>query len=209
MGGSGASRQRCILDSLLAFLMILLRIEDCGEMAKKNTWHAETAKKAMAAIVGAPPEDVCVLDCRDFHPPSGQPKRVEHVGTHPDILEQVAEHRKCQEFMNFIAHMLHDAALDWRKYARRQPRRSVHIVMMCKSGKHRSVAMAWLLHRALQMGSSYALLEARPVCWTDLVAASACTRHGTLCEMCHWLSKGYWDMSVWLKAIQMWKKANA
>ena len=187
----------------------LPRFSQCLAMAKhEKVWDPELVRTAMAAVIRAPPGDICVLDCRHFKPRHGEQKMVDHVGTNQVILDQVLRDPFCSTLLQYVARVLQDALREWVSTARRQSRRTVHIVMLCKSGKHRSVAMAWLLYRALQMGSAYALPESRPVCWTDLEAASQCTRQGRLCTACNWTTPGFMQFPVWLAATDIWDKAH-
>lgn len=75
---------------------------------------------------------VVVLDCRSIDDPDRYP----HVGTYPEIFEKVIAHPKLKDIIKDMYDQIGNAM----RYAHQ-----ITIVVVCTSGRHRSVAIATLL----------------------------------------------------------------
>jgi hypothetical protein len=71
-----------------------------------------------------------------------------HCGQHPVIIEEVAKHAAHHSWWNNLRYNLNRVATLAGKM-------SLTVVCYCKQGKHRSVAMAYLVHHVLSRSREY------------------------------------------------------
>ena len=103
--------------------------------------HAEISEEELLAALHRKQEgDVdLVIDARRFPNPERTHNTL-HIGVHPDIIDQIVRHRNFPQFLKYVR-------ARWRSVIRTRRSRgdstvSMVIAVYCKSGKHRSVAVA-------------------------------------------------------------------
>ena len=132
-------------------------------------------------------ERVIFLDARRATDPESR-GYAGHTGEHPMMLFSVASHGKRFNWFRALRIALH---------ARRErnPAGDLYICMVCKSGKHRSVAMAILVQRLLRITTGYC--PSAPVGfmhWSDLAKCGGAPR----CDQC-----GQWDNPQVAAAVEL------
>lgn len=78
------------------------------------------------------------VDCTGFHDPQRDRKLQSHIGTHDEMVKRVAEHQDFDWHLRALANFFNKSQED-----------ELRIGVFCKAGRHRSVAMAFLLSKAL------------------------------------------------------------
>ena len=120
------------------------------------------------------------LDTRVFHDPFSSNTLRDHVGYHPEIIRMVAE-SKPSWFRFFVRFVRRAVRLASEADVPAGQRRSVAVLCFCKSGNHRSVAMAFLLQHALQHSS---LIEAVQCAHVTEMAGNWADRQCGPCDIC-------------------------
>jgi RNase adaptor protein for sRNA GlmZ degradation len=106
------------------------------------------------------------LDVRSFTDP-GSREHCRHAGLHPQILKGLVEHAEFPRLWVWLAERLCRA---WQEGSAGEV-----VYFACKSGKHRSVGLMWLLRCCLQEDSSFSVGE----CCHTTALREACA-----CRMC-------------------------
>ena len=99
----------------------------------------------MLTIAGKPTGAIPLVDARGFKTPPGQrqPAR-QHIGTYYDNLRAIVTHSDFATVWSRVTWHLSDAL------SRAAPTSPVVVAFYCKSGKHRSVGLAWALTKILR-----------------------------------------------------------
>ncbi|CAE7223379.1 unnamed protein product [Symbiodinium sp. CCMP2592] len=120
------------------------------------------------------------LDTRVFHDPRNKNTLRDHIGYHPEIIRMVAESETTwfHEFVRFVRRAVRAAQ---EKDIPAGQRRSVGVLCFCKSGNHRSVAMAFLLQHALQNSN---IIEAVQCAHVTEMAGNWAERQCGPCDIC-------------------------
>ncbi|CAE7679347.1 unnamed protein product [Symbiodinium sp. CCMP2592] len=120
------------------------------------------------------------LDTRVFHDPGNKNTMRDHIGYHPEIIRMVAESQTTwfHEFVRFVRRAVRAAQ---EKDIPAGQRRSVGVLCFCKSGNHRSVAMAFLLQHALQNSN---IIEAVQCAHVTEMAGNWAERQCGPCDIC-------------------------
>lgn len=119
------------------------------------------------------------LDTRVFHDPRNSNTLRDHVGYHPEIIRMVADKTTLlHEFVRFVRRAVRVAQ---EADVPAGQRRSVAVLCFCKSGNHRSVAMAYLLQYALQNSS---IIEAVQCAHVTEMAGNWADRQCGPCDIC-------------------------
>lgn len=100
----------------------------------------------------------------------------QHCGEHPHIIHSVAQHACRQKWFAFLRRSLREVA------ERHGCKVEQNLVFVCRAGKHRSVAMAFLAHDVLRRTASYSptLPVAAGVYWGSLCRCGG----PTYCRAC-------------------------
>ncbi|CAE7232171.1 unnamed protein product, partial [Symbiodinium sp. CCMP2456] len=121
-----------------------------------------------------------VLDTRVFHDPFSSNTLRDHVGYHPEVMRMVSESKP--NWFHFLVRFVRRAVrLASEADVPAGQRRSVAVLCFCKSGNHRSVAMAYLLQHALQHSS---LIEAVQCAHVTEMAGNWADRQCGPCDIC-------------------------
>ena len=100
-----------------------------------------------------------------------------HTGEHPAILFSVASHGKRLHWFRALRLSLHTRR-------ERFPSGDLYICMVCKSGKHRSVAMAFLMQKLLRSPSGY--VPGTPVGFMNWSSLASCGGAPNCSSCGHW-----------------------
>ncbi len=118
---------------------------------------------------------VLALDCRGF-PDPGRDRSQNHVGLHRDVIIGILRHVDWPPFVQRAKDQIRGRA------AALQEGTVLTVVCYCRAGRHRSVAVAEIMHDLLSSGEGW-------TAWAPLVV------HFTYCQWCgcllqtsvHWL----------------------
>jgi len=95
-------------------------------------------RQALLRHRAVPRMDV-ISDTRNFSDP--EQCMGTHIGMHPKILNRIAHNRNFPGWLETVQH-------DIQKVLSQHP--DAHVALYCRSGKHRSVACAWLLRQCVE-----------------------------------------------------------
>eukprot|EP00435_Cladocopium_sp_Y103_P068333 s119_g31.t1 len=105
------------------------------------------------------------VDCRTLHDPDARRELRGHVGSHPDILAQLAHHEEA-------------AAILQKCLEHAQKYKNAIIVLYCSSGRHRSVGLSVLVHYGLvsTTGDAPFLIHCHSPRWSEMSCGGACPK---------------------------------
>ncbi len=138
-------------------------------------------------------DDVVAIDCRMLHDPQGGSRW--HCGLHPDNIENMARHRRLEEWL--IAAM---SAVSCG--IRRAGNHNVHVVFLCNKGRHRSVAGCTFISHLLEATSPRQAVPSHifHMCRRWWV------RYCDYCEECRTDNSAKRDLGLWL-VRKAWRRA--
>ena len=91
----------------------------------------------MPTVSNKPSGTVILVDSRGFKAPRGQRPATHHIGTYYQNLRDIIRHRDFSQVRPRLVMRLRDELLSSDRM------RPVIVAFFCKSGKHRSVGLAW------------------------------------------------------------------
>ena len=116
-----------------------------GRGAAVDARDLEETVRAMLTIAGKPIGAILLVDARGFKtPPGHRPPARQHIGTCYNNLRDIVTHRDFATVWSRVTWNLSDAL------SRADPASPVVVAFYCKSGKHRSVGLAWALTKILR-----------------------------------------------------------
>ena len=79
------------------------------------------------------------IDCTGIEDPNRDRKVQAHIGLHEEIVSRLESHQDMDGHLRFLAQFLHRSVAD-----------EIRMGIFCRAGRHRSVAMAFLVGKALE-----------------------------------------------------------
>ena len=107
----------------------------------------------VAACPRQPPQShQCVTRCFTDYSPGHRQISQKHIGTHPVIMHEMSNHPRFRGELGNVR----DALVSYLRAGDAEP---FTIAVFCRSGKHRSVAMATLVYHCLHWGMGMELVS--------------------------------------------------
>lgn len=130
-------------------------------IAESRPWRLELAKRIVTITTLAEHQSIegRTFDARVLHDPCNKRLRA-HCGYHPTIIAGICSHRTLPSLLRDIKMHLQSSTVD------------MHIGLQCRSGKHRSVAMASILQNIT--GERIQVHHANANAWRDDCRTGRC-----------------------------------
>ncbi len=154
-------------------------------------------EKALRQTLPVPDSTMCVVDTRALHNPDDNTHRM-HFGTHPANFASIVHHRYFKGVVGPAA----VAMLRALKEDSPPGGRTLTLVFMCKSGRHRSVACARVAAEVATVYPSFRLTAV-----TNLTPMSVMPHSCGMCEACAFWNRT-WDAreKALTSGVQHWEE---